>query len=78
MTVPVLFKYANLYLADADGAGLRQITKGRRQFDECPAWSPDGRQIAFSFDQSGTSDMWVENLRTSTSPPAMRDTGGDR
>lgn len=37
---------ADLYLVDADGAGLTQITDGT-QWDEWPAFSPDGSLIVF-------------------------------
>jgi CubicO group peptidase (beta-lactamase class C family)/sugar lactone lactonase YvrE len=37
---------AELYIADSDGANLRQLTtNGRNNY--LPAWSPDGRQIAY-------------------------------
>ncbi len=32
----------------ADGSGVRRLTHGR--FDESPAWSPDGRWIAYASD----------------------------
>jgi CubicO group peptidase (beta-lactamase class C family) len=37
---------AELYIADSDGTNLRQLTtNGRNNY--LPAWSPDGRQIAY-------------------------------
>ncbi|UYM04708.1 amidohydrolase family protein [Solicola gregarius] len=29
-----------------------------------PAWSPDGRELAYSTDRAGTLDIWVRDLRT--------------
>lgn len=37
---------AELYIADSDGANLRQLTANGRS-NYLPAWSPDGRQIAY-------------------------------
>jgi TolB protein len=36
-----------IYVVDADGGGLRQVTH-QEQFAEYPAWSPDGTSIAYT------------------------------
>ncbi len=36
-----------IWLANADGAGLVQLTRGPEDFHGSPHWSPDGRWIAF-------------------------------
>src|SRR5258708_8393662 len=33
-------------------------------YKQSPAWSPDGRQIAFSSDKAGTADIYVLDLAT--------------
>jgi Tol biopolymer transport system component len=38
--------YFNIFIMDADGKNVRQITKGPYQ-DERPCFSPDGKEIAF-------------------------------
>ncbi|HEY3033992.1 MAG TPA: hypothetical protein VGJ54_04960 [Streptosporangiaceae bacterium] len=39
----------SLYIVNANGAGLRKVSTGRRD-NEAPAWSRDGTKIAFSSD----------------------------
>lgn len=62
-------------VAFASGAGLELMTVsgGGRQLvlandgthrDYCPALSPDGTQIAFVSDRSGTEEIWVVNIAT--------------
>src|SRR5215469_7059614 len=49
-----------IYAVNPDGTGLAQLThvaQGRTAAD--PAWSPDGRHIAFFSDMSGTVRLWI-------------------
>ena len=34
-----------------------------------PAWSPDGQQIVYTTDRSGTFDLWIRDLRTNLDRP---------
>ncbi|HWD20112.1 MAG TPA: hypothetical protein VHB20_12635 [Verrucomicrobiae bacterium] len=36
----------NLWVANRDGSGLKQLTKSREE-DSCPTWSPDSSEICF-------------------------------
>jgi hypothetical protein len=56
---------AVLYAGDApnqvfrrDGTGLRQLTGGDYR-DRWPAWSPDGKRLAFYCNRSGKFDAWT-------------------
>ena len=59
----------DIYVANADGSGLTNITNTRTAPENAPTWSPDGRSIAFSgaSTESAAPDIWV-----------MRSNGFDR
>jgi eukaryotic-like serine/threonine-protein kinase len=43
----------NLFVVRSDGTSVRQITEGEHM-DRCSRWSPDGKQIAFFSNRTGT------------------------
>ena len=51
----------DIYVVNADGTGLRQLTSGpAAEFD--PSWSPDGRRIAYRVERGEQSaDIYVMN-----------------
>src|SRR5438552_109011 len=49
---------SNLWIADVDGARVRELTQGKWK-DTSPAWSPDGKRIAFLSDRDGTEQLHV-------------------
>ncbi len=69
---------ANLFLVQADGSGLRQLTRDP-VVTNYGAWSRDGRQIVFNSNRDGKTRLWLadsdgSNPRALTDPPAGADT----
>ncbi len=52
-----------IYLMGADGANERQLLSLGGHMDS-PAWSPDGRFIAFAWDGGGSFDIYVADVAT--------------
>ncbi len=50
-----------VYLMNADGSNVRQLTDNTRSADWLPAWSPDGARIAFTSDRDGDFEIFVMN-----------------
>ena len=45
---------------NADGTGVRQLTDND-DWDRFPAWSPNGKKIAFHSDRDGDEEIFVMN-----------------
>ena len=50
-----------IYVVRADGSGVRNLTPKPVGAYADPAWSPDGRKIAFVSDRDGNSEVYVMN-----------------
>jgi Tol biopolymer transport system component len=50
----------DVYVAEADGSGLRRLTTNRA-WDFDPSWSPDGKRIAFRSERDGNPEVYVMN-----------------
>ena len=54
-----------IYVVKADGSGLRNLTPKPVGAYAAPAWSPDGRKIAFVSNRDGNSEVYVMNANGS-------------
>jgi len=51
----------DVYYKDVEGISVTQLTTDPAS-DVQPAWSPDGRRVAFASDRAGNWDIWLINL----------------
>lgn len=58
----------DIFVMNSDGSGLRRLTSDSGNNDY-PAWSPDGRQIAFVSDRTGVEQVFV--MRADGTRPAQ-------
>jgi Tol biopolymer transport system component len=79
---------ADIYVVDADGSRLRRLAHAiaftpkpggpSSGFGANPAWSPDGRTIAFTSNRDGTDDIFVVNADGGGLRNLTRSRGHDR
>jgi Tol biopolymer transport system component len=69
-----------LFLLNADGSGLRQLTQGEGNFNVRPVWSPDGNTIAYmsgpSPDEARKADIFF--MQADGSNPQALTHGGSK
>ncbi len=58
----------DIFTAPIEKGGVRNLTKSSNANDKFPAWSPDGRSIAFISDKSGEEEIWIAAQDGSSAP----------
>jgi TolB protein len=73
--------HAQIYVINADGTGARQLTKNLRRAPEgdyAPAWSPDGKRVAFVRAIGRVSNIYLVNVAGGGVQRLTRTFGGDQ
>ncbi len=65
----------DIFSAPIEKGVPRNLTRSSGAHDKAPAWSPDGRQIAFLSDMSGEEELYVMP-QDGSAPPTQLTTGG--
>ena len=65
----------DIFTVPVEKGGVRNLTKSSDANDKFPAWSPDGRNIAYISDRTGEEEVWMVAQDGST-PPVQLTTGG--
>lgn len=58
----------DIFTAPIEKGGTRNLTRSSNANDRFPAWSPDGKTIAFISDKSGEDEVWIAAQDGSTPP----------
>src|SRR6478736_2372608 len=48
-----------VFVADPTTGDMFNVTRSPGSEDRYPCWSPDARQICFSSDREGTTNLWI-------------------
>jgi dipeptidyl aminopeptidase/acylaminoacyl peptidase len=74
--LPANYRRGAIYLVAASGGDSKRITDGVKQ-DEGPAWSPDGKTIAYVSDRDGSpKQVWLYDVAASASHKLTNTSGG--
>jgi Tol biopolymer transport system component len=70
---------SEIWRVNADGTNARRLTRARKGIaDSFPAWSPDGRRIAFVSDRSGNREIYAMDRNGRALRQLTRARGEDR
>ncbi len=65
----------DIFTVPVEKGGVRNLTRSSGAHDKAPAWSYDGKSIAFISDKSGEEEIWVA-AQDGSAPPEQLTTGG--
>lgn len=65
----------DIFTAPVEKGGVRNLTKSSDAHDRFPAWSPDGKTIAYISDKSGEEEIWTV-AQDGSSQPQQITSGG--
>ncbi len=54
--------FNDIYVMEAGGSSVRQVTRFPNSDEGAPSWSPDGQRLAFTSDRDGNLEIYVINL----------------
>jgi tricorn protease len=61
----------DIFTVPIEKGGTRNLTRSSGANDRFPAWSPDGRWIAYMSDKSGEDEVWIAAQDGSTAPQQL-------
>ena len=71
----------SIHTMNSDGTNRKRLTKAENKWDYGPAWSPDGKQIAFAREYKDTdkisqTEIWIMNSDGSEQTQIKKLSGG--